>query len=72
MKNKNEYYTFDVKHEDGKMDTYKVVPKVEKDADGNERQVFGIEVESNTLSGFFGSIKYAFMKFNSIVQCGLL
>lgn len=68
MKNKNDYYTFEVKHEDGKMDTYKVVPKVEKDADGNERQVFGIEVESNTLSGFFGSIKYAFMKFNSIVQ----
>ena len=68
MKNKNDYYTFEVKHEDGKTDTYKVVPKVEKDADGNERQVFGIEVESNTLSGFFGSIKYAFMKFNSIVQ----
>ena len=68
MKNKNDYYTFEVKHENGIKDTYKVVPKVEKDADGNERQVFGIEVENNKLTGFFGSIKYAFQKFGSIVE----
>ena len=68
MKNKNDYYTFEVKHEDGSKDTYKVVPKVEKDADGNEKQVFGVEVESYKATGFFASIKYAFQKFGSIVE----
>lgn len=63
MKNKNDYYSFTVKHEDGSTDTYKVTPKVE-----GERNVFGIEVEKNTLTGFVGSIKYAFLKFASIVE----
>ncbi len=68
MKNKNDYYTFEVKHEDGKVDTYKVAPKVEKDANGNESKIFGIEVEGDTLNGFLGSIEYAFCKFGSIVH----
>ena len=68
MKNDKDYYTFDVKHKDGTKDIYKVVPKVETDADGSVRTVFGIEVEGNTMSGFFGSIKYAFMKFGTIVE----
>lgn len=68
MKNKNDYYTFEVKHEDGSKDTYKVVPKLEKDADGNEKHVFGVEVESYKATGFFASIEYAFQKFGSIVE----
>lgn len=68
MKNKNDYYTFEVKHEDGSKDTYKVIPKLEKLDDGSNREVFGIEVEGNTLTGFIGSIKYAFQKFGSIVE----
>lgn len=68
MKNKNEYYTFEIKHEDGSTDTYQVVPNVSKDADGNETKVFGVEIEQSTLSGFGGSIKYAFTKFGSIVE----
>ena len=54
MKNKNDYYTFEVKHE--------------KDADGNEKHIFGVEVESYKATGFFASIKYAFQKFGSIVE----
>lgn len=78
MKNKNDYYTFGVKHEDGSTDTYKVVPKIEKDDNGNERQVFGIQIDSTPLTGFNGSLKYAFLKFGSVVEsmwvtvCGLL
>ncbi len=68
MKNDNDYYTFDIKHKDGSKDTYKVVPKVEKTSDGSERNVFGIEVEENTMTGFLGSIKYAFAKFGSVVE----
>lgn len=68
MKNKNDYYTFKVEHVDGTSDTYKVVPKVEKDAEGVEKTIFGVEVEQNTSTGFFASIKYAFLKFGSIVE----
>ena len=59
MKNKNDYYTFEVKHEDGSKDTYKVVPKVEKEENGTERQVFGIQIDQTPLTGFVGSLKYA-------------
>ncbi len=68
MKNDKDYYTFEVKHEDGKISEYKVTPKIEKDADGNERQVFGIQIKQTTLKGFSGSLKYAFAKFGSIVH----
>ena len=67
MKNKNEYYTFDIKHEDGSKETLKVVPKVVEE-DGTKRGVFGIEIENNTLTGFGGAIKYAFLKFESVVH----
>lgn len=68
MKNKNDYYTFKVEHKDGSTDEYKVVPKVEKDENGNENKVFGIKIEENTLTGFIGSVKYAFSKFGSVVE----
>ena len=68
MKNKNDYYTFEVKHEDGSKDTYKVVPKVEKEENGTERQVFGIQIDQTPLTGFVGSLKYAFLKFGSVVE----
>lgn len=68
MKNDKDYYTFEVMHENGEKDTYNVVPKQEVDADGNEKSVFGIEVESTTLTGVVSSLKYAFMKFGSIVE----
>lgn len=68
MKNKNDYYTFEVKHEDGSKDTYKVVPKVEKEENGTERQVFGIQIDQTPLTGFAGSLKYAFLKFGSVVE----
>lgn len=68
MKNKNDYYTFEVLHEDGKKEEVKVTPIKEKDEDGNERNVFGIQVTSPELKGLFGSIKYAFIKFGTIIK----
>lgn len=68
MKNKNDYWLFGIEHEDGTTEEYKVVPKVETDEDGNETKIFGIQIASNTLTGFGGSLKYAFTKFGSIVE----
>lgn len=78
MKNGKDYYTIGVKHEDGKTEEVRVKPLTEKDQEGNERQVFGMEIAKTDLSGFVGSIKYAFMKFGSVVEsmwvtiCGLV
>ena len=68
MKNKNDYYTFKVEHENGETQEYKVTPKVEKTEDGEETQVFGMKIKATELTGFFGSIKYAFQKFGSVVH----
>ena len=68
MKNDKDYYTFDIKHEDGTEDTYKIKPLVEKDANGNDRNVFGVKIKQTSLTGFTGAIKYSFSKFKSIVD----
>ncbi len=69
MKNDKEYYTFDVEHPDGSKDSYKVVPKVEKNQDtGEETKVFGIMMQTANTKGFIPSLKYAFAKFGSIVE----
>lgn len=68
MKNNKEYYTFEVKHEDGSKDTYKVVPKVEKDDKGQETKVFGVKVATIETKNPWDCIKFAFNKFGSIVE----
>lgn len=68
MNNKKDYYTFGVEHQDGTKSEYKVTPVKEKDKEGNETQVFGIQIKSPELKGIWGSIKYAFIKFGSIVH----
>lgn len=68
FKNKNEYYTFEVKHEDGKVDTYKITPKVEKNEDGKETKVFGVSIDTEAKQGFFASIQFAFQKFASVIE----
>ena len=67
-KNKNDYYEFKIKHEDGTIDDYKITPKPEKQQDGTERRMFGFNVNQNETVGLFNKIKYAFGKFWSIVS----
>lgn len=68
MKNKNDYYSFKIEHDDGKVEEYKITPKVEETEDGEEREVFGVQIKQTELSGFLGSVKYAFGKFGSVVH----
>lgn len=68
FKNKNEYYTFDIKHEDGSVETYKVTPKVEENEDGEETKVFGVSINTDAKQGLWASIKFTFQKFGSIVE----
>lgn len=68
MKNDKDYYTFEIEHENGKTEEYKVVPVVQKSENGEEVPVFGVYIKSTELTGFMGSLKYAFQKFGSVVQ----
>lgn len=68
MKNDKDYYTFEVEHDDGKTEEIKIVPEVKKDDNGNETKVFGIQIKQTVLTGFWGSIKYAFLKFGNVVE----
>ena len=68
MESKDNKYELKIENKDGKVRDVVVQPKIEKGDDGIETKTFGIYIKTKTLSGFLGSIKYAFLKFGSIVE----
>lgn len=67
-KNKNDYYTFKIEHEDGKVESYKITPKVTKDEEGNETKTFGFRIAQEKSHGLWASIKYSFTRFGSLFK----
>lgn len=67
-KNKNDYYDFKIKHEDGTTENYKITPKKVTDEDGNEQKVFGVNINQKETYGLWNKIKYAFEKFGAVVS----
>lgn len=67
-KTKNNTYKFEIKHKDGSIETYKIKPDIVKNEDGEETKSFGFRVDTVTEKGFISSIKYAFVKFGSVVE----
>ncbi len=61
-------YTFVVKKANGEEKTYHITPKKIKNEDGSETKQFGFGMDTTKQRGFIPSIKYAFMKFGSIVS----
>lgn len=68
LKTKDDKYQITVEHKNGQTATYEVVPKKEKNDDGDEVKVFGIQTKTNITKGFGSSVKYAFAKFGSVVE----
>lgn len=68
LKTKEDKYQITVEHKNGQTATYEVVPKKEKNDDGDEVKVFGIQTKTNITKGFGSSLKYAFTKFGSVVE----
>ena len=68
MESENNEYTFTIKHEDNVVEDIVVEPIVEKLENGIENKTFGVYIKTEVLDGFLGSIKYAFIKFGSIVE----
>lgn len=69
MKSDNDIYNIEVKHQNGKTETYKIIPKITKNEDGEiKERAFGFRISQDTERGFFASVKYAFAKFGSLIS----
>jgi regulator of sigma E protease len=68
LKDKDNTYDITVKHQNGKKATYSVTPEIEKDEKGNERAIFGIQMEPKIKKGFLPALKYGIGKFVSISE----
>lgn len=68
LKSKNDTYTFKVQKKDGSIKEYDVKPVKEKDADGNETRVFGVQIDTTVKRGFVNSLKYAVLKFGAVIN----
>ncbi|MBR1817763.1 MAG: RIP metalloprotease RseP, partial [Bacilli bacterium] len=66
--NKSNAYTFEVEHENGTHSLIELSPTIEKTEKGEERKVFGIQMEVKEERGIIASIKYAFTKFFNIMK----
>lgn len=71
-KNKQDTYEFVVKKASGEEKTYQVTPKKVTNEDGTETMQFGFGVDTTKHYGFFASLKYAFLKFGSIMSSMML
>ncbi len=68
-KNANEYYTFEVKHDDGTKEEIKIKPEIIKDEEtGTESKIFGIQIDAEDTSNIFKAFIYSIRKFNSVMS----
>lgn len=68
LKHDSKTYEFVVKKQDGSINKYEVVPNIEKNEKGEEVKVFGFGVGNTLNKGFIKSLKYAFIKFYSVIS----
>lgn len=71
-KNDSNTYTFTVRKTTGEEKTLEITPKKVTNEDGSETMQFGLGMDQTKHYGFVASIKYAFMKFGSIVSSMML
>ena len=68
LKNKSGIYEFVVKKEDGTIKKYEVVPEKKVNEKNEEVVEFGFGASTVIKKGLFNSIKYAFIKFYSVMS----
>ena len=67
-KTDSETYDFTVKHPDGTNEVLKVTPQVVKDENGEDRKVFGIQIDNSRPHTFMESLKFTFQKFIDVIH----
>lgn len=67
-KNPSNEYLFEVLTEDGSKKILNIKPAIEKDDEGQERKVFGLQIDNSSPKGVFESLKFAFRKFKDVIH----
>ena len=67
-KTDSETYDFTVKHPDGTNEVLKVTTQVVKDENGEDRKVFGIQIDNSRPHTFMESLKFTFQKFIDVIH----
>ena len=68
LKDKDGKYDFVVKKEDGTTKKYEVTPIIEKDKEGNTKYLFGFGGYTTISHSFIDAVKYAIIKFYSVIS----
>ena len=68
LEDEDNIYDFVVKKEDGTVKKYEVKPTIEEDKEGNKTYLFGFGADTSISHGILDSIKYAFVKFYSVIS----
>lgn len=68
LKVENDIYNLKVLKKDGTTVNYKIVPVKEKNDEDKEVKVFGLAANPDLNNGLINSFKYAFSKFESIIN----
>lgn len=67
FKNESNEYDFKLRRENGNIETIKITPAVEKNEKGEERKVFGIQIDTKEEKTFVNCLKYPFIKFKNML-----
>lgn len=68
LKDKDGKYDFVVKKTDGTTKKYEVTPIIEKDKEGNTKYLFGFGGYTTVSHSFIEAVKYAIIKFYSVIS----
>lgn len=68
LEDEDKVYEFVVEKEDGTIKKYNVEPIIQNDEDGNTTYLFGFGADTEVSRSFIESIKYAFIKFYSVIS----
>ncbi len=60
-------YEFKLRREDGNIETIKITPNIETLDGGEERKVFGIQIDTKQEKNFINCLKYPFIKFKNML-----
>ncbi len=67
-KNPSNEYIFEVIGEDNVKRTLHLSPAIEKTEEGEERKVFGLQIDNNNPKGIWESLKFTFRKFKDVIH----
>lgn len=67
-KDSDNIYSFGITHSDGSSEVLEITPQIQKDDEGNETKVFGIQIDNSREKNLWENICYAFQKIVDVIH----